>query len=145
MINNIKNTHLKNAGLGARNDISFVETVDDHGNDLGGASRITSFTNGDQKLLQGVAINAIDDIIPPERHISIIQLDVEGYEKEAITGALKTISRWRPIIILEDLEEAQLLESSWFESNILSLGYTRTKSLHGNVVFQQKTKKTIDV
>lgn len=49
LINNIKNTHLTNAGLGARNDISFIETVDDHGNELGGASRITSSTNGKKK------------------------------------------------------------------------------------------------
>lgn len=63
-------------------------------------------------------IVTLDEIIPRERMVSNIQLDVEGFEKQALTGALMTVNRCKPIIVLE-----QLPEESWFSKNIISLGY----------------------
>ena len=46
------------------------------------------------------------------------------------------INRWKPIIILEVLPDSTLVNSEWFLSNILSIGYSITKKLHGNLVFE---------
>ena len=52
------------------------------------------------------------------RNVSIIQLDVEGFEQPALKGAMTTIARCRPILILETLAD-----HTWFTERILCLGY----------------------
>jgi len=85
--------------------------------------------------VEAVQIATIDDSIGTDRNVSIIQLDVEGHEQEALSGALKTIQRCLPILILEVLPNSTLLESGWFADNILCLGYRKVTNVNGNVVF----------
>lgn len=73
---------------------------------------------------------SLDEIIPPDRHISIVQLDVEGHEEQALKGARKLIERCRPILVLEN--DHGLISSSWFKKNILSIGYKVANKLHDN-------------
>ncbi|MDZ7845687.1 MAG: FkbM family methyltransferase [Owenweeksia sp.] len=40
-----------------------------------------------------VDIVKIDDIVPKDREASILHLDVEGFEKQALTGGLETIKK----------------------------------------------------
>lgn len=73
---------------------------------------------------------SLDEIIPPDRQISIVQLDVEGHEEQALKGAMKLIERCRPILVLEN--DHGLISSSWFKKNILSIGYKVANKLHDN-------------
>ena len=97
---------------------------------LGGASRITgksaSVTDGQA---EPVEIVALDDVVATDRHVSVIQLDVEGHEREALTGASRTISRCFPILVLETLPP-----DSWLRANILNLGYRIDQRIHHNTV-----------
>jgi FkbM family methyltransferase len=117
-INGLQNVELKNAGLGARRGSRPMVVLDDRGRSLGGTSRFGTSDEIDENRLATVDIVTVDEIVPPERMVSIIQLDVEGFEKQALTGALMTVHRCKPIIVLE-----QLPEESWFSKNIMSLGY----------------------
>lgn len=45
----------------------------------------------------------LDEIIPADRHIGVIQLDIEGYEADALKGARDTVRRCQPIIVLETI------------------------------------------
>ena len=83
---------------------------------------------------------SIDDVIPAEREIGILQLDVEGYEKYALSGGLSTIRRCLPILILEVLPHSTLEDSDWFSANILRLGYKKVAKLHGNSVYSTQAK-----
>ena len=87
-INKLTNVELRNAGLGAQSDNLLVLTADEAGHPLGGASRIVREAPSDQVTTSAVDIIAIDDVIGSVRDVSIIQLDVEGYEQEALIGAL---------------------------------------------------------
>lgn len=137
LINDLKNIVLENVGLGAKESIVPLRTTDERGNALGGGSNLVSGTDisvrGGRHLARVVAV---DNFIPRDRRIAIIQLDVEGYEKEALAGSLETIRSWRPILVLEVWPASKLLESGWFSDNILSLGYRNTEKLHGNYVFR---------
>ena len=118
-INGLQNVELINAGLGERRGFLQMVTSDTHGMSLGGASRMVQETDEDNT--EGaitVEVVAIDEVIPSERKISIIQLDVEGFEKPALAGALKIIRRCKPILILESLPDEE-----WLSTNILQLGY----------------------
>lgn len=141
-INEITNVILKNAALGAKQEDLLMKTIDPKGNALGGGSYITNPENSqDNKILEGletVYVVKLDDIVEANRVISIIHLDVEGYEKQALTGALKTIQRCLPIIILENLPSSTLIDSGWFSEHILQLGYHMTDTIHGNSIFSCK-------
>jgi len=130
-INGLENVELKNAGLGERQHSNVMVTTNSQGIPLGGASRIISghlknFSGGKEEKIQ---IVTIDDQVPVDRNISIIQLDVEGYEKEVLSGAINTIKRCLPIIILENLPD-----ENWLNENILNLGYKVKQKVHGNTV-----------
>ncbi len=77
----------------------------------------------------------VDETLDPDRNVSILQLDVEGHELEALTGALNTIRRSKPLLILEVLPDSGILASSWFSENILGVGYRKIAEVHGNSVF----------
>jgi FkbM family methyltransferase len=135
-INEIQNVVLTNAGLGVKQEFLPMKVVNEDGHSLGGASQIISKDSIDMLKAEMIQVFAIDDIIGTDRDISIIQLDVENHEKEALMGGIKTIQRCLPIIILEVLPNSELIYSAWFLENILSLGYYESNSdMHGNRVF----------
>ena len=132
-INGLKNVDLRNVGLGSRNGVLSMKVVDDNGRALGGGSRLVSGSrksNGDQ--FKEVDIVELDSVIPPERAVSIIQLDVEGFEKHVLAGAMQTIIRCKPILILETLPESNSLSEM-----LSSLGYGVSGKLHENTVLTQ--------
>lgn len=129
LINNLKNIKLYNYALGTEKSQSIMQIKS--GQDLlGGASRIVSKKTKGETI--PIVINPIDDIIPKESLVSIIQLDIEGYEKEALIGGLKTINRCKPIIIIED--NNNIIQSNWFADNILSMGYEVNQKIHNNTL-----------
>ncbi|MEM1230415.1 MAG: FkbM family methyltransferase [Pseudomonadota bacterium] len=133
-LNDASNVTLTHAGLGEQASTLHVQTVDGEGHALGGASHLVA--EGTTVGLQEIAVVTIDDVVGEARAVSIIQLDVEGHEEAALRGALRTIRRCHPIIIVEVLPESSLLESDWFQEQILGLGYRKTGDLHANMVFE---------
>jgi FkbM family methyltransferase len=133
-INGLQNVELKNAGLGARRGYLPMIVLDDSGRSIGGMSRVVETSDEtNENRLETVAMVTVDEIVSSERMVSIIQLDVEGFEKQALTGALRTIRRCKPIIVLE-----QLPDEGWFVKNIISLGYRTV-----GVVGEKSHKNTI--
>ncbi len=136
-LNEITNVQLTHAGLGAKAESLKIKTVDQYGQALGGASEIVESEKATaNEKFDSVNIVTIDDVIGSERHVSIIQLDVEGHEKAALIGAMQTIQRCKPIIILEVLSRNDLFESQWFKDNFLALGYQHAGKIHGNDIYQ---------
>ena len=101
-----------------------MQITDGSGQALGGSSRIVGNDREKMPGMEIVQIVAIDDVVGIDRLISIIQLDVEGHEKEALSGALKTVRRCFPILILEVLEGSTLLDSDWFAVRFTEIQYS---------------------
>ncbi len=129
MLNNINNVNLYPYGLGENKSKAVLKTKNKKGMALGGSSTIIE-TSDNEDSYEEVNIVTIDGHIPEDRNINILQLDVEGFEENALKGALKTIQRCRPIIILED--DKGVTRSQWFEKNVLSLDYKVSDKLHYN-------------
>lgn len=140
LINNLDNVRLQNAGLGETPAVLHMRTRDPQGGSLGGKSRLVDEGEFNSSTDEEVRIVTIDSVIGDERPVSIIQLDVEDHEKAALTGALQTIRRCLPIIIVEVRKGSNLLQSEWFEETFLSLGYRQTTTLHGNTVFEHHNR-----
>ncbi len=128
-INRLVNVELTHAALGARRDNARIKTIDAAHGALGGSATISSDGTED------VDVVTIDEITQG-RNVSIVQLDVEGYERQALEGAMAVIRRCRPLLIVEALKGSTLLESDWFGTSVLSLGYRVTDRLHGNAVLR---------
>ncbi|OIQ39397.1 MAG: hypothetical protein BM563_04470 [Bacteroidetes bacterium MedPE-SWsnd-G1] len=128
LLNNITNITLSPKGLGEKSSSERLNTKDKSGKSMGGASTIVPKSQKGE--FEEIQIVAIDDVIPEDRNISILQLDIEGFEEQAVKGAVKTIKRCKPILILEDNKD--IGKSDWFKTNILSLGYKFKKNLHYN-------------
>jgi hypothetical protein len=77
-----------------------------------------------------VNVLRIDDLVPPDRPVALIQLDVERQERQALTGALATIQRCRPAIIVETVpDEAQIA------AHLAPLGYGSAGMVGPNALF----------
>ncbi|MFK7748081.1 MAG: FkbM family methyltransferase [Kordia sp.] len=131
LINKLTNVELLQVGLGAEKSQLKLQVATADGRQLGGASRIIDSENG--KFVP-ITIETLDSIIPEDRNISILQFDLEGFEMPALKGAINTIKRCKPILILEILSHNDILTDDWFKENILSLGYKITGKVHNNTI-----------
>lgn len=95
MRNRIKNVALFNSGLGEKVEIAYMATSDVKNGHNGGASCVAD----DGQVTTTVAIDSLS-----LDQLSVLQLDVEGFELSALRGAAATIARNRPVILVEDNE-----------------------------------------
>lgn len=91
--NNLENVIIFNAGLGKEMRVARIDTGDETSQHRGGRSHI-----GDAGQLTSLV--AIDRL--GLNSVSIIQLDVEGSELNALEGAVQTIETCRPAVLIED-------------------------------------------
>ncbi|WP_417718648.1 FkbM family methyltransferase [Salipiger sp.] len=126
-LNGLENVELFNAALSNRIEKVLFRTRDEKGRPLGGLSH---FVLEEGPGVEPVQSAMLDFTVPLERRVSILQLDVEGHEKQAIRGAFHIIYRWRPILILEYFAQEQ-----WITRTFRGLGYRKIGKLHGNFVY----------
>jgi FkbM family methyltransferase len=129
-LNSLENVVLTNAGLSARSETAILATSDRRGISLGGGSRLIDDPDAIDGLRhERVNLIAIDDVVADDRQVAVIQLDVEGHEQEALTGAMGTIERCRPLIVLETLPPA-----NWIAENLAPLGYRVAGTVDANTI-----------
>jgi FkbM family methyltransferase len=128
-LNNIDNVLLTHAGLGKEYSLEKLTTIKQDGTVWGGGSRIEPSSNGQT---EDINIVPIDSEVPKSRDISLIHLDVEGFETEALMGAINTIQRCKPILIVETIPD-----NSWMRTHLFNLGYRiDSQKLHRNSVLR---------
>lgn len=126
-MNKLNNVELTNAALSNRDETVLFKTRDADGNSLGGVSH---FVTEDGDGVEAVQAVMLDYAVPRDRKISILQLDVEGHEKQALRGAYHLVHRWQPILILEYFGQTR-----WISRLFRGVGYTHRGKLHGNHVY----------
>lgn len=115
-LNELRNVELQPCGLSDRSDYREMR-IGQGQTWFGGGSHILSREATSEEHTERIAVEPIDGVVPPDRHISVLQLDVEGHEVFALAGAHHTIRRSHPLIILETLPE------KWVQANLAPLGY----------------------
>jgi FkbM family methyltransferase len=131
LLNSLKNVNLQETALGGFNSKRYMQ-IAQSGEALGGASRIVhnSFMSEDRSEdFEDISTVRLDDVLPSDSDIGILQLDVEGFEKAALEGGLSTIARCRPILILESVPYELL------KSDLIPLGYQQVGAVCGNTIF----------
>jgi FkbM family methyltransferase len=126
-LNDLSNVTLTNAALSNRGGEVLFQTRDAEGRSLGGLSK---FVTEDGPGVEPVKAVMLDYVVPLDRKLSILQLDVEGHERQALKGAWHLVHHWKPILILEYLGQAQ-----WINRTFRGLNYSQIGKLHGNFVY----------
>jgi len=103
--NDLGNVVLLHAGLGAEPGpgLASIGTRRIGQRHLGGAARIISRSQVSAFHSQKVPMLSIDQLAIGD--LSMIQLDVEGYELPVLTGAIGTIEAQQPVIVIEDNQQ----------------------------------------
>lgn len=97
--NKLSNVMLFHAGLGTHNDFADIETRNPKRH-RGGAAHIITDPSKPQFQPQRIPLLFIDQFAI--ERLSLIQLDVEGFELPVLQGALETIRAHSPVIVVED-------------------------------------------
>ena len=72
--------------------------------------------------------------------LDFMQLDIEGFEYQAIVGATETIKRCKPVIVLEQkgLGDKYGYSDTMLENYLSDLGYHVVERIHRDVVYKHK-------
>ena len=121
-LNELKNIEIFHYAIGEYDGQCVLKHIDESGLEMGPRSEV-----GHRYVIDDgykVEMVKLDSIIPKDCKISLIHLDIEGYEFEALMGAKEIIERDRPIIVLEIDSRAVT-----YNDFMLSLGYVTHKQL----------------
>jgi len=130
-INGLANVELRNAGLGERRSTPLMRLWDADGRALGGMSHVLAAdAEAPPADVARVAVVTVDEAFPSDRKLSALQLDVEGFEVPALMGALATIRRCRPVIVVESVPD-----EAWLTEHLFPQGYRAERKIHDNTVF----------
>lgn len=97
--NDLDNVVLLHAGLGTEVGLAWIETMRRHRH-RGGTSSIVRAPKSRMLRPQRTPILSIDQT--GIENLSLIQLDVEGFELPILEGAVETIRAGEPVIVIED-------------------------------------------
>jgi len=98
-LNGLRNVTLSPSAVGATEGTLFLRTRQENGNAVAAASHIVD-AGTDEGIVQ-VAAAPLDSLIPADRDVSVLHLDLCGYEHPALKGARELITRCRPTLVLD--------------------------------------------
>jgi FkbM family methyltransferase len=133
LLNGLENVTLTHAALSAERGTALLATSDSAGHAVGGGSHLLGdgVEADDAGRREQVELLAVDEVIGNERAVALIQLDVEGHEQMALAGAMRTIERCLPVLVLESLPE-----QDWTAEHLAPLGYRVGESVDANKVLR---------
>jgi FkbM family methyltransferase len=137
--NGIENVKLVHAGFGVKPGLAVIEVADRFGTPHGGGSWITSQLRIGRRGAERVSCSlvAIDDLVPTDHQVALVHLDVEGFESQALRGALQTIERCLPDLLLE-----RRPRYGRAAGRLASLGYRVVAEMDGNTLLSTKRIST---
>lgn len=132
LLNKLQNVELSNLGLDDGNSRYDMILKDNKGQYLGGGSTVNALSrNKTSGSIEEIQTIALDEYIPKDRSISIIHLDIEGFEQRALDGAMSLIKRSFPDIVLESLPKQK-----WLDKKLIPLGYRVVGEVEGNTILK---------
>jgi FkbM family methyltransferase len=127
-LNALENVRLTHAALSDTPGEASLITSDREGRASGGGSRLASgAADGRGHETEAVPLLTVDEVVPPGRQVGVVQLDVEGHEQQALLGAMLTIERCRPLLILETVPARDWMEAhlpAYNRATVLAFGNT---------------------
>jgi FkbM family methyltransferase len=130
LLNGLGNVVLVNSALDVTSGHGELAITSADGLALGGGSHLVR-RPVDGQVTERVALTSVDAVVPPDRNVAVVQLDVEGHESEALAGALQTIRRCKPLLVLESPPPAE-----WFAEHLDGVGYSVSGRVCDNTILE---------
>jgi FkbM family methyltransferase len=134
-------TILINKGLGDK-VVSGVPLLSKESEELseGGGSRILRTTEGVEDFrYEDIQLTTIDLEVRDIAEVSLIHLDVEGFEEQALRGGETCIRVSKPILLIEVGRDDLEVESDYINEVIFGeLGYIEVDRFRGNRAYKPK-------
>jgi FkbM family methyltransferase len=125
------NIILHNYGLGSCNEGTVI-SLPVSSNNCGNYSIVDFQSNSDELIKEEIQIIKLDDL---QLDVDLIKIDTQGFEFPVLQGAINTIVRCKPVIILEIEVKKQFNILSSFLTN---LGYILATSVNKDKIWVHK-------
>jgi FkbM family methyltransferase len=108
LINQLHQVQIVPAAAGAESARANLHLHDDR-------SRASLQPGGQQSDAESVEVIRLDDLVPRAPRVSLIKMDIEGYEAQALRGATEILTRDQPIVIFEllDIGSSGATHTAW--------------------------------
>ena len=103
-INGLANLKIFRLGVGEKSGRVEIHSATKETYNKGLASIETNFDLDDTFIKETIDITTLDDHIKENKRITLIKIDVQGYEPKVLEGAINLIKKDRPVIIYEHFE-----------------------------------------
>ncbi len=134
-INGLRDVTLHNVAVGdAPATLPLQLSRFDGGPQMAAAAKLAPGETGGHVV--NVPVVRLDDLIPEERIVSVLHLDVEGFELRALMGAQRLIRRNAPVIVLEAAKRRmQMLYKRTLRQHFPHLQYHVSEVIENNAIF----------
>lgn len=143
-LNGLDNVYCHNVALGAENGVTEIELPNYHSTGYVNFGDIGIKNESTKLPTELVRLRTLDSY--EFENISFIKMDTQGYEPMIIDGALKTIEKHRPCMIIE-FEEPNLMKFGYtdqtLKEKIEALGY-KVELVHKDKVYNSYSGKSLD-
>ncbi|WP_299281445.1 FkbM family methyltransferase [uncultured Tateyamaria sp.] len=126
-LNGINNAQLRNVAVSDRETSVLLKSHDPLGKSLGGNAQVVPQKGAGVEVVKSVML---DFAVPRWRNVSILQIDVEGHEKQVLRGAFHLIRRCRPILVVDDFYDFK-----WVQNTFPGFRYDQLGKVHSSVVY----------
>lgn len=100
MLNGLQNIRLHPVAVGeTEGRLPLMVTRKDGGPAMAAAAKLIPGASGEHVI--EVPVMRLDDLVPAARRVSVLHLDVEGFELPALAGATRIVTQNAPHIVLE--------------------------------------------
>jgi len=132
--------HVFNYGLGEKEEVLSIITKDPAGRSMGGRPKYGDGDKLPSERVEETRVVTLDGMVASLGvkfdEFSIIHLDVEEHEEQALKGAMEIVRASKPILILECWDERSL-DTPFFHEKIYPMGYVRGENLgNDNIVLR---------
>jgi len=135
-LNGLNQVTLSNVAVGAEPGSLTMMVTRPNGRPIAAGERIVEGAEADGGRYIDVDIMTLDTLVPKSRRISILHLDVEGFERPALQGAERILTTSQPLVVLEG--QKRWLKND-FERTLNKLApkaqYQAAGSMEGNTFY----------
>ncbi len=100
-LNGLANVRLHNVAVGDCDDVVTMQVARPGGKKIAAGEKIVANRAADDARFVSVPLVTIDSLVPKSRKVSVLHLDVEGFERKALRGATRILNDHAPLVVLE--------------------------------------------
>lgn len=136
-LNRLDNVNLFNVAVGENAGTLTLQVFNPNTNrPMAAQARIPKNTDVEKEHLVEVEVVPLDDLIPADRSVAMLHLDIEGHEVPALKGAARILREQRPALALEGNKDWNFRVYSELLDDLVGKGvYRPAGTLEANAFF----------